>query len=374
VDLETDPRNPNRIFANTYTGGNFLSEDGGRTWVDASEGYTGAETHGVAVDPTDPRCVYVAGRSGAYRSDDGGRTWAGLNYEPVNLKQWPPGGPNGRGNQVALDPSNPQRVLYADEYTSTILLSDRRGLEQRVVFAHPDVRALSNSPFEYQGFKALVFSPSDPSVVYAGMRRDRNAMQSQNLRSSYGVFKSFDGGETWQEANDSQTARLNVSAIVVDPRNSDIVYAGTAEAGVLRSLDGGKSWEALNTGLRNKDVRALAIDPADPFTLYAGMWNGGIYKSTDAGGRWQQLAAGIEPNAAIMSVAIDPGRPQVLYAGDYHSGVYRSEDGGMTWLPINRNLTMRAVTALAISSDGGTLYATTEGEGVFRLDVKPLER
>ena len=377
TDLETDPRDSNRIFANTYTGGNFLSEDGGRTWVDASVGYTGAETHGLAVDPTDHRRVYVAGRSGGYRSDDGGRTWSGLNDwgTPVQIPGKQIGGvPNGLGNQVALDPSDPSRVLYADEYTGTVLRSLQSGLDLRVVFSHPGVPVPSPGPSDAQGFKALAFSPSDSAIVFAGIRHDRNTMQSGNIPPSFGVFKSTDRGETWQEANDAQTARLNVSALAVDPRSSDIVYAGTAEAGVLGSADGGVAWRQMGAGLRTRDVRALAIDPADPFTLYAGMWRGGIYKSTDAGGVWQPLLAGIEAGASILSIVIDPKEPQVLYAGDYHSGVYRSVDGGKTWLAINRNLTMRTVTALAISSDGGTLYAATEGEGVFRLDVKPLER
>ena len=66
---------------------------------------------------------------------------------------------------------------------------------------------------------------------------------------------------------------------------------------------------------------------------------------------------------------LDPTNPLILYAADTFSGVYRSEDGGTTWAAINTGLRTRSVNALSISSDGQHLYAATEGEGVFRLDL-----
>jgi photosystem II stability/assembly factor-like uncharacterized protein len=90
VDFQVDPRNPDRIFVNNYTGGNFLSTDGGGNWVLATKGYTGADLHSVAVDPLDARRVYTIGRSGPFRSDDGGATWVGLNYLAANMSAWFP--------------------------------------------------------------------------------------------------------------------------------------------------------------------------------------------------------------------------------------------------------------------------------------------
>ena len=157
----------------------------------------------------------------------------------------------------------------------------------------------------------------------------------------------------------------------MDPRSEDIVYAGTLEGGVFRTLDGGRSWGPLNRGLPVLHVRALAIDPSNPFVLYAGLENGGLYKTVDAGANWLPASFGMALHAAIRDILIDPTMPQVVYAADPRTGVYRSEDGGKSWVLMNRGLRMRNVNALALSSDGSTLYAATEGEGVFRLDLRP---
>ena len=77
------------------------------------------------------------------------------------------------------------------------------------------------------------------------------------------------------------------------------------------------------------------------------------------------------PWTSIWSIVIDPTNSQIIYAGDHQSGVYMSTNGGSTWVPINEGLSTRAVTAMAISSDGKVLYAATEGEGVFRLGEVP---
>jgi uncharacterized protein (TIGR03382 family) len=77
----------------------------------------------------------------------------------------------------------------------------------------------------------------------------------------------------------------------------------------------------------------------------------------------------MNPESSVSDIVFDPTAPQVMYAADRFSGVYRSTDGGATWTPINVSLRTRAVNALAISSDGQHLYAATEGEGVFRLDL-----
>jgi len=157
----------------------------------------------------------------------------------------------------------------------------------------------------------------------------------------------------------------------VDPRSEDIAYAGTIRGGVFRTLDGGRTWQLINKGLRVLDVRALAIDPANPLVIYAGLENGGLYKTENAGGHWFASGSGMDAQAVIRDIVIDPTNPQVLYAADLRTGVYRSEDGGKLWVQMNRGLRTRAVNALAVSSDGSTLYAATDGEGVFRLGLRP---
>jgi len=358
IDFQADPRNSNRLFVNNYGGGNFLSEDGGRTWAVASQGYTGAQLHDIAVAPNDPQHVYTIGRSGLFRSVDGGNSWEGLNYEPATFAEW---------YAVALDPQNPQNVLISDEHQGVMLRSGDGGRSWSIVFRHPQVSA---SDFRRRhGFKAIAFAPSDPRVVYAGMSRERRNIDEGRADPSFGIYKSTDGGRTWQQANDSNTATQNINDIVIDPRDANVAYAATVKSGVFKTTDGGKSWTAINAGLAVFDIRALAIDPQNPQTLYAGAEGGAVYKSIDGGMRWIPISAGMDPQAAIRSIVIDPTNPQVIYAADLRTGVYRSEDGGKLWVRINEGLRTRAVKALAISTDGKTLYAATEGEGVFRLSI-----
>lgn len=358
IDFQVNPRDPNRLFANNYGGGNFLSEDGGRTWVVASRGYTGAQLHDLAVYPTDPRRVYVIGRTGPFRSLDGGTNWEGLNFEPATFGEW---------YAVALDPQSPQNVLISDEHQGVLLLSTDGGLHWQIVFRHPQVDA---SDFRRRhGFKAIAFAPSDPRVVYAGMSRERRNIDEGRADPSFGIYKSTDGGLTWREANDTNTKTQNINDIAVDPRDANVAYAATVKSGMFKTTDGGKSWRAINAGLAVLDIRALSIDPQNPQTLYAGAEGGGVYKSTDGGTRWVSISAGMDPQAAIRSIVIDPTNSQVVYAADLRTGVYRSEDGGKMWVRINDGLRTRAVKALAISTDGKVLYAATEGEGVFRLNL-----
>ena len=80
------------------------------------------------------------------------------------------------------------------------------------------------------------------------------------------------------------------------------------------------------------------------------------------------LSGGLIPEALVSDLVFDPTNPDTIYLADNSSGVYRSQDGGITWRAIKQGLELRAINALAISSDGQHLYAGSEGMGVFRLD------
>jgi photosystem II stability/assembly factor-like uncharacterized protein len=82
----------------------------------------------------------------------------------------------------------------------------------------------------------------------------------------------------------------------------------------------------------------------------------------------------LEPTAVILDLVIDRTAPGVVYAADQRMGVYRTDDGGRFWSQAGTGLSTRAVRGLALSSDGGTLYAATDGEGIFRLDLKAFDR
>jgi hypothetical protein len=113
----------------------------------------------------------------------------------------------------------------------------------------------------------------------------------------------------------------------------------------------------------------MAIDPHHPETVFAGTGGSGVWRSSDGGASWVQASIGLPPEAAVYGLAFDPAQPGVIYAADRLSGVYASLDAGETWVQMNTGLLMRAVNELAISADGQHLYAATEGNGVYRLDL-----
>jgi len=349
IDVQVDPRDANRLFANNYGGGNFLSEDGGRTWVVASRGYTGAQVRDIAVDSRTGR-VFAAARSGLFLSTDKGGEWRGLAYPPAAGIEW---------YVVAIDPSDSRNVLATSNATGVIV--QRQGERWRQVSARPGPR---------MSWRAIAFAPSNPTIVYAGTSAFYSAGTFDDEMAAGGIYVSEDRGSTWIQANDANSRSANVAALAVAPHKPEVVYAATCNRGLLKSTDGGHQWQTIGIGQRVRGVRALAIDPRDPQILYAGVRDGGVWKSLNGGEGWQHSSSGMDPEASITDIVIDPTNSQLLYAADIRIGVYRSEDGGKLWVRINEGLRTRAVNALAISSDGRTLYAATEGEGVFRLDIE----
>jgi photosystem II stability/assembly factor-like uncharacterized protein len=351
IDFLVDPNDPNRIYANNYGGGNFLSTDGGRTWTIASAGYTGAQVRDIAIDPTTPQRVFAAARSGLFCSGDGGGNWEGLSYPPSASLEW---------NAVAVDPSNPNHLLAANNWEAMILESHDSGRTWHRV---------SRYAGDGMSWRAIAYAPSDTNVAYAGTGAFFSAGTFDDRMAAAGVFVSQDGGSTWAEANDSASKDAQVAAIAVDPHNPQVVYAATTNLGLLKSSQRGGEWRAVSPS-HVQSTLAVGIHPENPAMVCVGTDGAGLYCSEDGATSWQPRIAGLNAGAKVTDIVFDPVTPTVMYVADFNSGVYQSEDGGRMWVRVVDGLNTKAVNALAISSDGSIVYAATEGEGVFRLDVK----
>jgi hypothetical protein len=178
---------------------------------------------------------------------------------------------------------------------------------------------------------ALSIDPSSAATVYAGTLTD--------------IRKSADGGTTWTTVYTLPSGAFTVKALVVDPSNSQNVYAtfGTSfSGGTVKSTNGGGTWATLAGGLPAKGILSLVLDARAPATLYAGggdSQTGLLYKSTDGGNTWTSMTTGLAP-LEVNSIVIDPGSSSTLYAavgaggtsnGSRIPGVYKSTNGGASW-------------------------------------------
>jgi photosystem II stability/assembly factor-like uncharacterized protein len=351
IDIQVDPRDPNRLFIDNYGGGNFLSEDGGRTWSTASKGYSGGLTRDVVVDPTAPGHVVAAVRSGLFTSYNGGKDWVGISNPPVLNLDW---------HAVAMDPTDPQHLISELTCPRQLVESTNGGANWQVSYQE-------SGNFAWRSIK---FAPSNPKIVFAGSAGYRSCGKFDGSFPGLGLYVSQDGGHSWSRSNAQEFQDAAIFDLAIDPTNPKVVYAATMNYGVLKTSDGGNNWTALNTGMPGApSAISVAIHPGDPNLLFAGRYRGGLFHSTDGGANWQIVETGLSPEGIMSDTLFDPTNSQIMYLADMMSGVYRSEDDGQTWFSISKGLSNRSINVLAISADGQHLYAASEGAGVFRLDL-----
>jgi photosystem II stability/assembly factor-like uncharacterized protein len=160
------------------------------------------------------------------------------------------------------------------------------------------------------------------------------------------IWKSIDGGSSPWEKLSSDYFKEAIYALVLHPENSQWIYVGTNDSTALLSTDGGHNWLLRNGGLEYPGIElkisALAIDPRNPNIIYAGTgfrsnYDGhGIYRSADGGLSWKSINNGLPIGITgfggyyVQSIAIDPHDSQTIYAAGF-GGLYKSTDGGQLW-------------------------------------------
>ncbi len=262
----------------------------------------------------------------------------------------------------------------------------------------------------------IAVSPSRPNVLYVG---SGEGLHRPDLGVGDGIFKSTDGGTSWQHVGLPEVQQ--VGRLVIHPTDPETVlvagmghpYGPNEERGVFRTTNGGRSWDRVLYVNHNTGASQVEFDPVDPRTVYAALWehregpwengsfsgpNSGLHKSVDGGTTWRRLSLGLpagERGDRQIIFAIAPSDPRRLYAligGRATAGVYRSDDGGDTWNqvsadrrlgvdlrvhPKNPDVIFAAGTASYRSDDGGRTWTAIKGapggDDYQRIWINPLQ-
>lgn len=216
---------------------------------------------------------------------------------------------------------------------------------------------LSDGFFQSSSVGAIAVAPSDPNVIYVGMGEP--AVRGVMTSSGDGIYKSVDGGKTWEHMGLVQSE--HIAEICVHPNDPDQVYVAVQgalykdckERGVYHSVDGGKTWKnilALNASTGATD---LVMDPENPRILYASMWDhqrspwyirsggvgSGLYKTLNGGQTWEKLEQGLPKSMGKAGICIAPTNTDRLYAVIEcdQGGVFRSDDAGSSWQQVSQD-------------------------------------
>lgn len=258
-----------------------------------------------------------------------------------------PGNIGGRFNTLAVPNDNPS-VIYAGAANGGIFKTNDGGVNWQPIF----------DDFAHFAISSIEIDPNNSNIVYVGTG-DRNFGSNSHLGN--GIYKSTNAGITW--SNSGLEEPSIVSDIIIDPNNSDVIYASTLgnvyeknnHRGVYKSTNGGTTWGNILFVSDSSGVIDLVMDTSNTSTLYASVMNRtrtqytssvtgpdvGIYKTTDSGLTWTKLTNGL-PNGLIsrIGLAISNNDPNTLYASYTDStldiqDIYKTNDAGLNWTALD---------------------------------------
>jgi photosystem II stability/assembly factor-like uncharacterized protein len=252
-------------------------------------GPSGGNVSKFAFDPSNASIVYAASDNGVFRSTDGGQHWTGAAVT-LGTSMF----------DIAVASADRQKVFASSVFG--LYKSSDGGGTWAVVHG-------------FSSFKVAVSPNGNTVYSYAG---------------GSGVIRSTDGGVTFGSSGAGLPAATSITALVIDPQNTDTVYASfLSSAGVYKSIDGGAHWTAANSGLTASAYYSLAIDPSNSATLYVGPGPGRIFKSTDGGTSWAELTNGLS-TTFYRATAVRATTPTTILAAT-DGGIYKSTDAGASW-------------------------------------------
>ena len=277
-------------------------------------------------------------------------------------------------------------------YGPTIRVSEDMGANWEQVANGPNYSAESGFKFK-RIWQLAPGHPSEPDTLYAGVEEA-------------GLFVSRDHGQTWQEV-DSLTSHptrpywwpggggMCLHTILIDPNNAQRMWVAASAIGLFRSDDGGATWNTKTNGLPavptdeghpdvSRCVHKVVLDPRDSNTMYM-QFHGGVFKSTDAGDNWTAIENGLPGNFGFPMVITAAGDVFIVpleadthrYTRDGKLVVYRSRDGGASWAPSGTGLpddhefvgVLRDAMATDPFDPAGIYFGTTMGTLFYSADA-----
>ena len=353
TSIAIDAQAPSTIYV-LNNGSMLKSTDGGQSWNPASLPQVAA----MALDPRNPGTVYAAACSALFKSTDGAATWSAVYSASAGDFCY---------GALVIDPQS-SRTLYALTYDGIFRTTDGGAtwsvpLKQKLIGLSGSQPATCDDWGYYLAQATGQDAPAPEALsCFPNGNRDAAITVDQYMidLKEYAVM----------QPNQAMFGLIaGAQVLVADSQDSGTLYA-EYHSGVYKSTDGGQSWNPANSGLPNYSASspAFTADSTHPGTLYLGT-SRGVYKSTDGAQSWN--LAGLLPNTYPYFLAADPQNPSTVYAGS-SSGLQKSVDGAASWSPpMSSGLTASDVYDLALSLQSpGTVFAVAAsgagGPGLFK--------
>jgi photosystem II stability/assembly factor-like uncharacterized protein len=333
-----DPTRPLVYYFGAVNGGVWKTTNAGATWENITDGKTDISSVGaISVAPSDPNVIYVGGGeselredltygNGVYRSTDGGATWRHLGLSNSHTI-----------TAIRIDPRDPDRA-YVAAMGHAFGPNAERGVYRTIDGGKSWKRILFLN--DSTGATDVSLDPTNPRVLFAAMWKFQRfpwGMESGSGRS--GLWKSTDGGDSWTEITHNEgmpKTLIGKIGVAVSPANPKRIYASIeakdTSGGIFRSDDGGDTWDRVN-GDQKFQIRPfyyskVTADPTNENTLY--VMNLTVWKSIDAGKTFSRIRV---PHGDTHIMWVDPKDPNRLINGN-DGGATVSQDGGRTWSSI----------------------------------------
>lgn len=335
---------PHTYYTGFTGGGVYKTTDGGNNWYNVSDGdFKTGSVGAVTVAPSDPNIIYVgmgetcirgnmSAGDGMYKSVDGGKSWEHIGLPESHFI-----------GEIAVHPSN-EDVAWVAVMGHAF---GTEGNEERGVYKTTDggdswEKVLYHN--EHTGAVDIEVDPNNPRILYASLwEAYRNPWEMSSGGEGSGLYKSTDGGETWENISERPgmpKGLMGKIGVAISPVNSDRVWAiiESENGGVFRSDDSGETWQLTNND-RELRQRAwyythITADPQDEDEVY--VLNVGFYKSTDGGESFDRI--GNTPHGDHHDLWIDPNDGDRMIIADDGGGQVSYNDG-QSWSSYNKYAT-----------------------------------